>query len=209
MRRRRRRRRRRKRRKRRRRSRRMRRSATDATCFSVRRLRGEARSRRAHLLERIDKRLMGKKRGCTTRGCIFRDCRHGAASATRAGGGGDATLFGGQGNVDGAARCYRTSTAAGMGTHHRATLMSSWHPYLNELSVDTIIHTDNLYYSTYKAKCCLVFSSTPGLPDCVRSFYCRISATQNLNSGTPKKGPTMGLHTSAYFKSCIEMYTKV
>ena len=49
---------------------------------------------------------MGKKRGCTTRGCIFRDCRHGAASATRAGGGGDATLFGGQGNVDGAARCY-------------------------------------------------------------------------------------------------------
>ena len=58
--------------------------------------RGEARSRRAHLLERIDKRLMDKKRGCATLGCIFRDCRHGAASATRAGGGGDAMLRGSQ-----------------------------------------------------------------------------------------------------------------
>jgi hypothetical protein len=58
--------------------------------------RGEAHSRRAHLLERIYRRLMGKKRGNATRGCMFRDCRHGAASATRAGGGGDATLMGSQ-----------------------------------------------------------------------------------------------------------------
>jgi hypothetical protein len=58
--------------------------------------RGEAHSRRAHLLERIYRRLMGKKRGNATRGCILRDCKHGAASATRAGGGWNATLKGSQ-----------------------------------------------------------------------------------------------------------------
>ena len=89
---------------------------------------------------------MGKKRGCATLGCIFRDCRHGAASATRAGGGGDATLFGSQGNVDSVRRSAVLQRRGWAQTSSPGDVdVSSWHPYLNEFSLVMKIYTDIQY----------------------------------------------------------------
>ena len=59
----------------------------------------------------------------------------------------------------------------------------SWHPYLNDCSGDTIIHTDYLYYSTYKAYCCLVFSSTA-------EMFC-LQGKQPLHSANTRQKATL------------------